>query len=170
MIIYLDANVLQYCADHGDFIFGQSEAYENVDPKLQKELAALRTLVELEQLSDWTFAAPTHLLEELKAGKPTEEQNEAYKVLQEAWSDSAWFEDSRPTEEMIRKIERSLALLKLKDASDRRHLAEAIALNASWFLTNDREILRKTKGAVQGIRVCRPSECLQDISIGLLLR
>jgi len=170
MLIYLDANVVQDCADHGDFIFGQSETCENVSPNLQKELAALRTLVELEQLGDWTFAAPTHLLEELGAGKPTEKQKETYKVLQEAWSDSAWFEDSRPTDDMIRKIERSLAVLKLEDAPDRRHLAEAIALNASWFLTNDKEILRKTDGAVQGVRVCRPSGCLQDISIGLFLR
>ena len=170
MLIYLDANVVQDCADHGDFIFGQSETCENVSPNLQKELAALRTLVELEQLGDWTFAAPTHLLEELGAGKPTEEQKETYKVLQEAWSDSAWFEDSQPTDDMIRKIECSLAVLKLEDVPDRRHLAEAIALNASWFLTNDKEILRKTNGAVQGVRVCRPSGCLQDISIGLFLR
>jgi hypothetical protein len=170
MLIYLDANVVQYCADYGDFIFGQSERCENVNHNLQKELAALRKLVELEQLGDWTFAVPTHLLEELGAGKPTEEQNETYKVLHEGWRDSAWLEDSRQTEDMIRKIERSLAVLKLKHASDRRHLAEAVALNASWFLSNDKEILRKTNGAVQGVRVCRPSGCLQDISIGLFLR
>jgi hypothetical protein len=170
MLIYLDANVVQDCADHGDFILGQSETSENVSPNLQKELAALRTLVELEQLGDWTFAAVAYLLEELGAGKPTEEQKETYKVLQEAWSDSAWFEDNEPTDDVICKIERSLAVLKLKHASDRRHLAEAIGLNASWFLTNDKGILRKTNGAVRGVRVRRPSECLQDISIGLFLR
>ncbi len=170
MLIYLDANLVQYCADHSDFIFGESDTCEQVDSNLEKELSALRRLVELEQLGDWSFAAPRHLLEELRAGKPTEEQKETYKTLEEAWSDSAWLDDDRPREDMISSIEQSLGVLKLKQASDRRHLAEAIALNASWFLTNDKEIVKKIKGEVQGVRVCRPSECLQEISVGLFLR
>lgn len=173
MLIYLDANIIQYCADHWDFVSGESATCKNVDLKLQKELEALRRLVELEQLGDWTFAATAHLLAELRAGKPTKEQFDTYKLLQEAWGDSIWFEDTRPTEDTIRKIEQSLATLKLKQASDRRHLAEAIALHASWFLTNDKDVVnkaKKAKGRFGSIQVCRPSECLQEISIGLFLR
>jgi hypothetical protein len=170
MLIYLDANLVQYCADHGKFIFGESDTCDQVNSNLAKELAALRRLVELEQLGDWAFAAPRHLLEELRAGKPTEEQKETYKTLEEAWSDSAWLDDSWPTEDIISSIEQSLGVLKLKHASDQRHLAEAIALNASWFLTNDKDILGKTKGCVQGVRIRQPSECLQEVSVGLFLR
>jgi hypothetical protein len=170
MLLYLDANVVQYCADHSDFIFGESNACDNADLDLESELAALRTLVEFEQLGDWTFAAPCHLLEELRAGKPSETQLDTYKVLEEAWSDSVWLEEPRPNEKEIHTIEQSLAALKLKHVPDQRHLAEAIALNASWFLTNDKEILTKTNGRVQGLRVCRPSQCLQEISVGLFLR
>lgn len=170
MLIYLDANLVQYCADHHEFVFGESDTCENVHPNVEKELAALRRLVELEQLGDWTFAAPSHLLQELRAGKLKNEQNETYKLLQEAWNDSAWLDDTRPTDDAIRNVEESLGVLGLKHASDQRHLAEAIALSASWFLTNDKEIVKKTKGEVQGVRVCRASECLQEISVGLFLR
>jgi hypothetical protein len=92
MLIYLDANIVQYCADHCDFVFGESATCKGVDAKLQKELEALRGLVELDQLGDWTFAAPAHLLAELRAGERTEEQLDTYKVLEEAWSDSVWSE------------------------------------------------------------------------------
>jgi hypothetical protein len=169
MLIYLDANLVQYCTDHPEFVFGESDTCEKAHPSVEKELAALRRLVELEQLGDWTFAAPSRLLEELHAGKPTDEQDRTYKLLQEAWNESAWLDDARPTENAIRNVEESLDVLKLRHASDQRHLAEAIALGASWFLTNDEEIVRKTKGEVQGVRVRRPSECLQ-ISVGLFLR
>ena len=170
MLIYLDANIVQYCADEEDFIFGDSDMCRSADRKFQKELMALRRLVELEQLGDWHFVASPHLMAELHAGKPRNHQRKVYKVLQEAWNDSVYSEDSRPTDEKIRGIEQSSSRLKLKHAPDQRHLAEAIALNASWFLTNDKEVVKKTKGGVQGIRVCHPSECLQDISTGLFLK
>ena len=170
MLIYLDANLVQYSADHSDFIFGESATCQQVDSNLKKELSALHRLVELEQLGDWSFAAPRHLLGELRAGKPTEEQKETYKTLEEAWCDSAWLNDGPPGEETISSTEQSLGVLKLKHASDRRHLAEAIALNASWFLTNDKDILKKTKGCVHAVRIRRPSECLQEMAVGLFLR
>jgi hypothetical protein len=175
MLIYLDANIVQYCADHWSFVSGASPVCQNPDRKLQKELGALRSLVEMEQLSDWTFAATAHLLAELRAGKPTNDQVDTCELLQQAWGDSIWSGKSRANEDAIRKVEQSLADLRLKDAADRRHLAEAIALNASWFLTNDKDILKKAKSpkAERGLgplRVCRPSECLQHISTGLFLR
>ena len=84
-------------------------------------------------------------------------------------------EDPRPSEENVRDIERSLSVLKLRHAPDRRHLAEALALNASWFLTNDKEVVNKVnrvqrKEVMRSMRVCRPSECLSGISTGLFLR
>ena len=179
MLIYLDANVVQYCATYDDFIFGDTDVCPVTETKLQKELTALRRLVELEQLGDWTFAAPPHLMRELRAGIPDGSQRTAYTTLQEAWSESAWSDDFQPDEGEIAKIEQSLSILKLKDAPDQRHLAEAIALNASWFLTNDKEVIRKanaeeavqkTGGLLQGIRVRLPSECLEEISTGLFLK
>jgi len=150
MLIYLDANIVQYCADEEDFIFGNSERCKTADPNLRKELVALRRLVELEQLGDWHFVASPHLMAELHAGKPTRDQRKVYKVFQEAWNDSVYSEDSPPTEEKMRGIEQSLSMLKLKHAPDQRHLAEAIALNASWFLTNDKDVVKKAKGGVGG--------------------
>jgi hypothetical protein len=94
-------------------------------------------------LGDWTFAAPPHLMRELRAGIPDGSQRTAYTTLQEAWSENAWSDDFQPDEGEIAKIEQSLSILKLKDAPDQHHLAEAIALNASWFLTNDKEVIRK---------------------------
>ena len=170
MLIYLDANIVQYCADNWEFVSGESDAHKKWDAELEKELEALRRLVELEQLGDWTFAATAHLAAELHAGKPTKEQLDTYKLLEEAWSDSVWSQETRPTEDTIRNIERSLGTLKLKHASDQRHLAEAIALNASWFLTNDRDVVKKAKARFVAIQVCGPSECLQEMSTGLFLR
>ena len=170
MLIYLDANIVQYCADHRKFVFGESDTCETADRKLKEELNALRRLVDLEQLGDWTFAAPAHLLSELLAGNPRPEQIDTYKLLKEAWNDSVWSEDARPTEDTIHRIERSLVALQLRHASDQRHLAEALALNASWFLTNDRDVVKKGKLGVGTMRVCRPSECLADISTGLFLK
>lgn len=170
MLIYLDTNIVQYCADESEFIFGETERSSTTDPKLQKELVALRRLVELEQLGDWIFAAPRHLLDELYAGTPTEPQRDTYQVLFEAWHDSVWAGDDSLTEERIKEIGESLSPIGLKHSADRRHLAEAVALAASWFLTNDGEVLRKTKGLLRGMRVCLPSESLEEISTGLFLK
>ena len=181
MLIYLDTNIVQYCATFMEFIFGDSPICSTIEPKLQKELMVLRKLAELEQLGSWDFAAPPHLIAELYAGKGNlpEAKRMVYNVLQEAWHESVWSRDMRPSEEKILEIEQSLAILKLKDAPEQRHLAEAIALHASWFLTNDSEVIQKTndKEAVQKtgrilrhIRVCRPSECHEGIAVGLFLR
>jgi len=177
MLVYLDANIVQYCADHEDFIFGDDTIPRTRDTKLLKELEALRTFVELERIGEgWEIAAPTHLIKELLKGKPTPNQRRVYGILLQAWQDSAWQEFVEANEEKIASVERSLRPLKFKDTADRWHLAEAIALEASWFLTNDRNIISRTRrkatsmGNIQGVRVARPSECIEDISTGLFLR
>jgi hypothetical protein len=170
MLIYLDANIVQYCADESDFIFGKIDTTQTDDTSLRRELTAIRRLVDLEQLGNWEFAAPRDLLAELRAGKPTAAQQETYNVLEDAWDESRWTGNESPTREMTSAIEEELSLLKLKHAADRRHLGEALALGASWFLTNDREVIRKTRGKVRGMRVCRPAESLEEISIGLFLK
>lgn len=71
MLIYLDANIVQYCGDESDYVFGKTDSPRTDDPRLQKELTAIRRLVDLEQFGNWEFAAPLHLLAELRAGKPT---------------------------------------------------------------------------------------------------
>ena len=176
MLIYLDTMIVQYCADYEDFILGDTEQNPAVEPKLAAELVSLRRLVELEQFGDWTFAAPSHLMKELLAGNPDSTQREVYAILLQAWQESGWEEFFQSGEERVSSIDESLKPLNLEHAADRRHLAEAIALNASWFLTNDGNIIRRTRakgqklGGVYQVRVARPSECIEEISVGLFLR
>jgi hypothetical protein len=55
MLIYLDANVAQYCADYQDFVFGDSAA-PSINEPLLREVRALRQIVELEQLGVCWFS------------------------------------------------------------------------------------------------------------------
>lgn len=144
--------IVQYIADYRDYIFQDILSEEVIsipisEPKLAKELAALRRIVFLEQFGHWDFVAPAHLLYELRRGKPTQPQLETYKIMSQAWIDSLnwWNEGIEPEEEKISSIECLLAPLKYQHKSDRRHLAEAFALQASWFLTNDNNIIRQTR-------------------------
>jgi hypothetical protein len=176
MLIYLDANLAQYYADYNDFILGDS-ATPLVNKPLLRELEALSQIVELEQLGEgWHVAAPKHLMQELLC-KPTPEQREIYSVLLRAWQEVGQQEANEVSEEKIATIERSLYPLQLKD-KDRRHLAEAIALGAVWFLTNDTRLIdhtrpkknRKVICKIQNVHVARPSECIPEISKGLFLK
>src|SRR3972149_10640051 len=116
MLIYLDANIVQYCADYERFILGDDTTPPTSDAKLLKELEALRTLFELEQLGQgWEVPAPTHLIKELLRGKPTPNQQNTYDILLRAWQDSASQEFVETNEEKITSIERSLHPLKFKD-------------------------------------------------------
>lgn len=177
MLIYLDANIVQYIADHEDFIFGEAVLPQTKSGLLWKELKALRALIqfelEIEQLevaNMWEVAAPAHLMKELLAGIPTDTQRKVYSLLREAWSDSDWADYIGWSDAWVRLSDASLGVLNMKQAADRRHLAEAVALRASWFLTNDKDIITKTRlrhkdvGIVEGVRVARPSECLRIMS------
>jgi hypothetical protein len=188
MLIYLDANIVQYCADYENFIFGSGDPPSTFTAKLLSELVALRELIELELKIEqmdfenrWDVVAPSHLIRELFSGRPTDEQRRVYRILQEAWVDCGQEEHIAAKEDEIAAIEKSLRPLGLKDVADRWHLAQAIALGASWFLTNDGDILEKTRqkpsyvgknligiaptiGIVQGVRVGRPSECIKRLS------
>ena len=177
MLIYLDTMVVQYCVDYEEFVFGEITGHTAEcpvsEPKLKRELLALRQLILLDQLGDWIYACSPVLLKELHARKPTDEQRKVYALLMEAWRESGW-DDAFPRQSSeVARIESSLKGLNLRPR-DRRHLAEAIVLNASWFLTNDRKIIAKCKkpGLPSGLllKVARPSECLDEISVGLFLR
>jgi hypothetical protein len=171
MLIYLDTMIVQYCVDYEDFVFGEitghtAECPVN-EPKLKRELWALRQLIFLEQLGHWVYACTPGLLEELHDGKPTDKQRKVYALLLEAWRASGW-NDAFPLQSSeVARIENSLEMLDLRNSADRRYLAEAIVLNASWFLSNDKEIIAKCKGPNLPLRVARPSECLDEISVGL---
>ena len=148
MLIYLDTMIVQHVSDYYDYIYQDvSSEHEIPNPvrelKLATELAALRRLVFIEQFFDWVVAAPTHLMDELLSGKPTQSQLETYKILSQSWKDSLnWGNEGiEPDEEKILSIYHWLASLNLRDKPDRRNLAEAIALQASWFLTNDKNII-----------------------------
>jgi hypothetical protein len=150
MLIYLDTMIVQHISDYFDYVY-QDIASEYAIPnpvselKLAAELTALRRLVFVEQFFDWVVAAPSHLMDELLSGKPTHPQLETYKTLSQAWKDSLNWEnkDIEPNEEMIISIDNWLISLNLRDKPDRRNLAEAIALQASWFLTNDKNIIKR---------------------------
>jgi len=173
MLIYLDAMIVQYIIKYQEYVFGEISGYSGecpvTEPKLKRELNALRELIFLDQLGDWVYACTPHLWDELNAGKPTAEQQESYQILVETWKESAWTDAFPLDESEVSRVEASLKILQFKPA-DRRHLAEAIVLNASWFLTNDTKVINKCKGKVLPLRVTRPSECLSEISIGLFLR
>ena len=174
MLIYLDTMIVQYCVDYEEFVFGEITGHTAKCPvtelKLKQELWALRQLVFLDQLGDWVYACPPHLLKELHAGKPTGEQRKVFALFSEAWEESGWNEAFPLNSSEVARIERSLKVLNLRHSADRRHLAEAIVLHASWFLTNDSEIITKCESKDLPLRVARPSECLDGISVGLFLR
>jgi len=169
MLIYLDTMIVQYCMDYKDFIFGDSSKCPTSEPKLRKELSALRRLAELDQLGDWIFASSPQLVSELHEGSPTVDQVEIYKLLRKSYEESGWGEAFRIEHQAVDRIVSSVKHLGLQPA-DTRHLAEAIALNASWFLTNDKGITLRCEDQDLPIRLARPSECFEDLSLGLLLR
>ncbi len=176
MLLYLDANLVQYCADNGDFLFGALTKPDNLSVDLQRELTALRELIDValeiesrDTENRWCIAGPKHLVAELLDGEPTEEQREVYEMLQ-----VAWLEDQRataPARDRIRAIDVSLAGLGFA-RKDRLLLAEAVALGASWFLTCDKRLWRNVNARGEGIRqlqslrVAFPSECVKIINFG----
>jgi len=169
MLIYLDANIVQNCPDY--ITPGRRWATHPPGPELQIELHALDEIIEMAchgEVQDlehrWDVAAPKHLLDELKRGCPSEEQLDAYRSLREAWHDLGVEKHGLPDAEAVDRARRRLARLKLKHPADTLHLAEAVAMGAAWFLTHDKEILRKTRskanepGVIEGVTVGRPSE------------
>jgi hypothetical protein len=180
MLFYLDANIVQDCADYDDFLFGSGSLPSGINAKLKGELCALRKLVEIElQLEDedfenrWDFAASRNLMKELLSGRPTENQRNVYSILRQVWNDFGQ-EYPDPDTEQVAPIYHSLHYLNLKGSADRLHLAQAIAIGAAWFLTRDDDILKKTRpepakwggiGFIQGVRVALPSECVQHMSL-----
>ena len=165
----MDSMYLQYCADFHDFVFGVVDECTLVQSKLRKEVIALRTLSELDQFGNIVYAASPQLVSELYAGKTTDEQRAVYASLLDAWKSSGWIDEFPLNRREVAANERKLEKLRLNDVKDRRHLAEAIALNASWFLTNDNDIIEKCQGRKLPMRVSRASECLAEFSRGLFL-
>jgi len=181
--MYLDTNIVQYCADYEDFIFGDGTLPSGTKAKLRRELSALRKLVEIElQLEHldfenrWDFPTPHLLMNELLAGRPTENQRNTYSTFRQAWKDCGQEQYQEPDAEQVVFIYHSLRYLKLKGSADRWHLAQAIAIEVEWFLTCDMDIIEKTRsepakargkvigirqnvGVIQGVRVALPSEC-----------
>lgn len=165
MLIYLDANIVQYCAGW--------EAKFPPDPEFALELQALDEIIELAAYAEtqdldhrWDVAAPEHLLEELEHGCPSPRQLDTYRDLREAWQELGVEQHGTPDAKAVEGAQRRLARLELKDPPDTLHLAEAVAMGAAWFLTYDKEVLKKTRnkkkpnepGVIEGVTVGRPSE------------
>ena len=164
MLIYLDANIVQYCADHDDFLFGDGEPPSGVPPNLMREIEAIRELIELEQLGNWEFANSEHLREELHGGQPTPNQLGVYRLL----ASSATCHAANPAS--VESYIKRLRGLPFKQDADREHVATALAMGASWFLTNDSNIIDATSGRIDTLRIMRPSESVSEISVGLYLK
>jgi hypothetical protein len=171
VLIYLDANIVQYCADYGDFVFGREGTLQPPNRNLKMELRALGEVIELAVRAEvqdldhrWDVAAPTHLLEELSGGSPSQEQLDTYRSLRDAWQDLGIEEHGSPDIEVVNTVETRLRRLNFRDPPDRRHLAEAIAIGASWFITLDKDIIKKMRyepnkpTKIEGVIVGRPSE------------
>ena len=164
------------------WIPGDGKLPSGTTARIRRELSGLRTLIDIElQLEHldfdnrWDFAAPMHLIKELLKGRPTANQRDVYTMFRQVWNDfgKAYPE---PDAECVTTIYNSLAYLNLKGAADRFHLAQAIAVEATWFLTNDNDIIEKTSleserlrykatgirenvGIIQSVRIALPSEC-----------
>lgn len=184
MLIYLDSQLLQYCADYEEVVFGDGHPSPGrpLHTGLREELGALRKIIQIavdvehrDFENRWDVAAPAHLIRELLSGAPTTDQHEVYALLQDSWSQVVLPQYGEPSEERVAVIERSLDELELKDRPDQRHLAEAIAIGASWFLTYDSDILEKTQGKmkeprlVHGVMVARPSQFLLRVIVDPVL-
>jgi hypothetical protein len=165
MLIYLDANIIQFIADR--------ETMTQTDPTLVTELQALDEIIELAVYAEmqdldhrWDIPAPEHLLDELEHGDPKPWQLDTYRSLREAWQDCGIEKYGTPDARTVERPQRRLARLKLKDPPDILHLGEAVAMGAAWFLTYDKEILKKTRnknkpgepGVIEGVTVGCPSE------------
>jgi hypothetical protein len=122
-----------------------------------------------------------HLMKELLSGRPTANQQNVYSIFRQVWKDFGQ-EYPEPDAERVAFIYHSLHYLKLKDSADRLHLAQAIAIEAAWFLTNDTDVVRKTRpepakalgkvigirrnvSVIQGVRVALPSECAEHLAL-----
>jgi hypothetical protein len=64
--------------------------------------------------------------------------------LFQAWKKSSWLEEPDINDEKVASIEHLLSSLKYEHKADKHHLAEAMALGASWFITNDKNIINIT--------------------------
>jgi hypothetical protein len=165
MLIYLDANIVQDTADYADFLFGTQADCPVEERVAQRELCALRELIDLEQFGSWTIANCDYLQVELHRGRPSNDQLQTYEMLNDCVNPECAFD-----ERVFRDVLQDLLPLRLRDRADQWHLATAVAMGASWFLTNDHGILRKVSGLIRSTRVASPSECIEEISVGLFLR
>lgn len=167
MLIYLDANIVQYCADFDGYLSGDSRECPVRDSWLRGQLEGLRELIELDQHGHWDFAAPEELLRELHRGRPTREQRKTYPILERATM------TPEPDRRRVDNVSACLIGLGLS-RSDRRQLATAAAMGASWFITCDQEIVRRVAdtldGRIDSMRVAHPSSAVQEVRVGLSLK
>jgi len=167
MLIYLDANIVQYCADFDNYLFGGSLECPVSHSWLRGQLEALHELIELDQHGHWDFAALEELLRELYRGRPTRNQIETYSIFERARM------APQPDPQRVNEVSGSLIGLALSRA-DRRHLATAAAMGASWFITCDQAIVGRVADSLHGrigsTRVAHPSSAVPEIRIGLSLK
>jgi len=167
MLVYLDANIVQYCADFDGYLSGDSRECPVVHSWLRGQLEGLRQLIELDQHGHWDFAAPEELLRELHRGRPTREQGETYPILERVRM------TPEPDRRRVDSVSACLIGLGLSRA-DRRQLATAAAMGASWFITCDQEIVRRVAdnlgGCIGPMCVAHPSSAVQEIRVALSLR
>ena len=140
------------------------------------EVIELAVRAEVQDLDHrWDVAAPRHLLEELSRGNPSQEQLDTYRSLREAWLELGIEEHGVSDIEMVNAVETRLRRLSFRDPPDRRHLAEAIAIGASWFITLDKDIIKKTRDEptkptkIEGVIVGLPSELRTRMTFDLVL-
>jgi hypothetical protein len=166
MIIYLDSCIVRYILRYHHYLCQQTGQCPVSEPKLAREIRALRKFNEYDQYAFWEFAWSPRLERELIDGSRSITQRETFRDLRGAWKSSHLFDDEFTSR--ANRIERSLFWLRLDDG-DRRHLAEAIALDADCFLTNDEAMIEECTKAELPLLVSKVSECVRAISESLHL-
>jgi len=151
-----------------DYILGNISVLPVSEPRLSAEVVAMRRLVELDQYADFVFAYSPMLMRELLGVNVPERRRTIYQTLADSWAQSGE-EIPIDLEERADQIQSSLRDLDIED-SDRRHLAEAIAINSNWLLTNDRRFVESCRVADIPLKVAYPSEWVQELPRGLFLR
>lgn len=159
---------MRYTLSYYHYLSYQTRNCPVRERKLAKEIRALRRLNETDQYAYWEFAWSPRLERELLDGSRIDSQRESYQDLRNAWIESHGPFDERFTSE-ANSIERSLFSLGLEDG-DRRHLAEAMALDADCFLTNDEAVIEKCADANLPLLICKVSDCVNQIAEELHLR
>jgi hypothetical protein len=157
MLIYLHPEIVRCFDYHRDVICGD-ERKDAVHDERLRQVKALR-LIELDYMTEgFRCVAPPFLFAVLRRGQPTTAEEEAYQMLED---------DAEPDDvvasQVFEQVRRELAPLGIRDEENLTHLVHAVALDVSWFLTDEPDLLSKTGGRIRNTRIGQVSDCVEAV-------